>query len=137
MESDKTERLLNEIGLAILASTEYAQRPMLLYAELDFNMIGQSIFIDLGNNILYHWGGQRLSYMLLDLWESSDPEKRWAEIEYVIRDGRFEVSFIYPEDIDAGIDSFDRRDRIVEKYFGEKPIHYPPLPTIDNYSFDL
>ncbi len=137
MESEEPEIILSKIGEILSRDPDYPGVPTLLYAELDFNMVGQSIFIDLGNHILYRWGGHELTYILLDLWGLADPEKRWAEIEYVIRDGRFEVSFIYPEDIDAGIDSFDRRDRIVEKYFGEKPIHYPPLPTIDNYSFDL
>lgn len=137
MEIEYSEIILNKIGEILSKDPDYPNAPTLLYAELDFNMVGQSIFIDLGNQILYRWGGHELTYILLELWESSNPKQRWAEIEYVIRDSRFEVSFIYPEDIEASIDSFDRRDRIVEKYFGEKPIHYPPLPTIENYSFNL
>ena len=62
---------------------------------------------------------------LMDLWDEADPDKRWAEMEYLVRDGRFTVTYTYPEDIDPEEDEFRRRDRIVARYFGDKPIVYP------------
>ena len=67
---------------------------------------------------------------LLDLWEAQDSDKRWTEIEYVVRGDKFHASFTYPDEIDPEEDPFDRRDRIVAKHFGKKPIVYPPPPTI-------
>ena len=70
----------------------------------------------------------RLGGALLDLWEAEDPAKRWAEIEYVIRGGKFTAAFTYTDEIDAEEEPFDRRDRVVARHFGNKPIVYPPKP---------
>ncbi len=66
------------------------------------------------------------------LWDEAEPDKHWAEMEYLIHDGRFTVIYTYPEEIDPEEDPFDRRDRIVARYFGDKPILYPPLPAGDD-----
>lgn len=133
MASDETERLLNEIGQLLAEDTEYPLDGTLLYAELDTNMVAPSIFKSRGNHVLYRWPDlDRLAYALLDLWEEWEPGKRWAEIEYVIRGGKFEASFTYPEEIDPEEDRFERRDRIVKRHFGDKPIVYPPWPPPDD-----
>ena len=128
--------LLNTIGQILAQDRDYPLENTLLHAEVDFNMVGSSIFKDLGNHILFRDPNTELTYALLDLWALSDPGKRWSEIEYLIRNGRFEVSFTYPEDLDPGEDPGDRRDRVVRRHFGEKPIHYPP-PDDDEDAFDL
>ena len=133
MASDKAERLLNEIGRLLAEDTEYPLDGTLLHAELDRNMVAPSIFKDRGNHVLYRWPDlDRLGDALLDLWEAEEPGKRWAEIEYVIRDGTFEASFTYPEEIDPTEESLDRRKRIVKRHFGDKPIVYPPWPPDDD-----
>ncbi|PWG02517.1 hypothetical protein [Sphingosinicella humi] len=138
MPSDKTERLLNKIGQLLAEDTEYPLDGTLLYAELDRNFVAPSIFKDRGNHVLYRDPDlDRLSDALLDLWEAETPDKRWAEIEYVIRDGRFDVAFTYPEEIDPGEEPMDRRKRVVARHFGDKPIVYPPPPEDDDQLFDL
>lgn len=129
--SDEAERLLNEVGQLLAKDTDYPLDGTLLYAELDTNFAGIAIFKNRGNHILYRWDDSSLTYPLLDLWEQWEPGKRWAEMEYVIVDGKFEVDFIYPEEIDPEEDSFERRDRIVRRHFGDKPIVYPPWPPPD------
>lgn len=133
MASDETERLLNEIGQLLAEDTEFPLDGTLLYAELDRNMVAPSIFKDRGNYVLYRWPDlDRLGDALLDLWEAEEPGKRWAEIEYLIRGGKFEASFTYPEAIDSEEDSFVRRARIVKRHFGDKPIVNPPWPPPDD-----
>lgn len=130
MANDRTELLLNEIGQLL---TENAPRPLdatLLYAELDRNFVSIAIFMDRGSEVHYRDDApERLTFALLELWEAEDPDNRWKEIEYVLRDGRFEVSFNYADEIEPDEDSFRRRDSIVADHFGDKPIVYPPPPS--------
>ncbi len=138
MPNGKTERMLNNIGQLLAEDTEYPIDGTLLYAELDRNFVAPSIFKDRGNHVLYREPDlDRLGDALLDLWEAETPDKRWAEIEYVIRDGRFDVAFTYPEEIDPDEERMDRRKRIVARHFGDKPIVYPPPPKDDDQLFDL
>jgi len=125
----ETERLLNEIGQLLAEDTDFPLDGTLLHAELDKNYVAPSIFKDRGDHVLYRDPDlDRLGDALLDLWEAQESEKRWAEIEYLISEGAFRASFTYPEDVDHEEGSIDRRDRIVAKYFGDKPIVYPPIP---------
>ena len=97
MATDEINGLLNEIGQLLTADRDYPLEPTLLYAQLDDNMVGESIFKELGNQILYRWAiNRRLPFALLELWEAQDGGERWTELEYLCRDGRFEVVYIYP-----------------------------------------
>jgi hypothetical protein len=136
--SDMIERLLNEIGQILAEDTEYPLDGTLLYAEVDGSAVGPSIFKDRGNHILYRWPDlNRICAPLSRLCEQEPPAKRWAEIEYLIRDGKFDVAFTYPEEIDPEEDPFERRKRVVARYFGDKPIVYPPMPGDDEQYFEL
>ena len=132
MTDSQSEIALNKIGQILAEDTQYPLDNTLLYAEVDFNWVGPSIFKDLGDHLLYRSPDIGLTYPLLDLWALSDPDKRWSAIEYVIRNGRFDASFTYTEDFDPEEDRGDRRDRVVRKYFGEKPVLYPPFSDDDD-----
>ncbi|UYY58615.1 hypothetical protein [Sphingomonas sp. S2-65] len=128
MADDETERLLTTIGHLLARDKEYPLDGTLLYAEVGQNFVAPSIFKNLSDHILYRDPDLReLGDALLDLWEAQDSDDRWEEIEYVVRDGKFDVAFTYPEEIDREEDSFERRDRVVQSYFGTKRIVYPPL----------
>ncbi len=79
--------------------------------------------------MLYRWPtNERLPYALFELWEAQDGRDRWSELEYVLRDGLFEVAYFYPDEIDLQEDVIEHRERALRRHFGEKPIVYPPLP---------
>jgi hypothetical protein len=127
--TDEINGLLNEIGQLLTADRDYPLETTLLYVQLDDNMVGESIFKELGNQILYRRPiNRRLPFALLELWEAQDSGQRWMELEYLYREGRFEVVYIYPEEIDPDEDVVERRARAVQRRFGEKPIVYPPWP---------
>lgn len=140
MANDETDRLLGEIGQILSEDTAYPLDGTLLYARVDSNFVAPSIFKNRGNNIVYRrpdldrWGG-----VLLDLWEAEEPKNRWEEIEYLVQDDKFEVTYTYADEIDPDEDTFERRDRVVKRHFGDKPIVYPPLPPDDDGvpSYDL
>lgn len=133
MENNETERLLVEIGRILAQDTEYPLDGTLLYARLDHAYVAPAIFKHLGNQILYRWPDlDVLGDALLELWEAQDSEPRWTEMEYFISGEKFSATYTYPDEIDPDDDdTFDRRDRIVRKYFGDKPIVYPPFPPED------
>lgn len=134
MENNEFERILVEIGNLLAEDTEYPLDGTLLFARLDRAFVNPSIFKNLGNQILYRRPDlDRLGEALLDLWEAQDTEPRWAEIEYLVENGRFTATFTYPDEIDTeDICDLDRRDLIVRRYFGDKPIVYPPRPDDDD-----
>lgn len=127
MASDETDRLLGEIGQLLAEDAAYPVDGTLLYARVRSTMVAPSIFKNRGNTIVYRRPDlDRLGDVLLDLWDAEEPSNRWAEIEYLIKGDMFEVAYTYAEEIDPEEDSFERRDRIVKRHFGDKPIVYPP-----------
>lgn len=136
MANDEAERLL-QLGQLLAEDRDYPLDGTLLYAEVGPNVVSAAVFKDRGDHILYRRDVRRFMYPLLDLWEESDLAKRWAEMEYVVRGGKFDATFTYPEEIDPEEDPFDRRDRIVQRHFGDKPIVYAPMPTDDDALFRL
>lgn len=133
------ESTLDEIGQILGKDTEYPIDGTLLYAQVERNVVSASIFKDLGNHVLYRWECQfELTDPLLSLWESQSSTSRWVEMEYLVKGGRFSATYTYPEEIDPTEDELHRRDRIVRKYFGGKPIVYPPMPPADDLpTFEL
>ncbi len=126
--------MLLEIGQLLAEDREYPLDGTLLYAVLDHNMVGPSIFKDRGKDVLYRWPDLRdLGDALLDLWEAQETDDRWSEMEYVVRDGKFEVTYTYPDEIDPNEEPMERRRRIVSRHFGDKPIVYPPWPSDDDF----
>lgn len=133
MATDNSERLLNEIGQLLVADGEYAREPTLLYAQLDHNMIGESIFNELGNQLLYRLPvNERLPYALLELWRRRRAMiggRKSSMCSAAVR-GRLH----YPDEIDPEEDILERRERSLLRHFGGKPIVYPPLPPEDDTS---
>ncbi len=126
MPNEKMEALLDRIGQLLAEDTEYPIDGTLLHAEVHRAFVAPSIYKDMGNHLRYRDPDlDRLGEVLLDLWYAQNEEKRWGGLEYFIKDGRFQLTFIYPEEIDEDEPSLERRDRVVKKYFGEKPIVYP------------
>mgnify|MGYP003622946578 CR=1 FL=1 len=139
MANTEVESLLNRLGQILAEDREYRVDGTLLYAKVDDASATPAIFKNLGNHILYRWPDlDSIGDPLMHLWDAADPDKRWAEIEYLIRDDRFfNVTYVYPDEIDPDEDPFVRRDRIVAKYFGDKPIVYPPLDDSIGQDFKL
>lgn len=133
MVNNETGPLLNEIGQLLARDLDYPLDGTLLYAEVGENFVRPSIYKNTPEQIVYRHPDLRdLGDALLELWEAQTSDERWEEIEYVVCDGKFDATFTYPEEIDRDEDPMDRRDRIVKRHFGDKPIFYPPWPYDDD-----
>lgn len=128
------EELLNLIGELLAEDIEYPLDKTLLHAEVGRAFVSPSIFKDRGDHILYRDPDlDRLGDALLDLWDAQQGPDRWAELEYMVSNGRFDATFVYPEEIDPAEEPLDRRRRIVIRYLGDKPIIYPPDEDDDSF----
>ncbi len=133
MVSEETDRILNEIGQLLAQDSVYPLDGTLLYAQVEAGMVSIAIFKNRDNSIVYRWPDlDHLGDALFDLWYAEDSESRWAEVEYLVRGDRFEVRYVYANEIDLKESDLARRDKIVERYFGNKPIVYPPLSEADS-----
>jgi hypothetical protein len=131
--NDETENLLAEIGHLLAEDGDYPVDGTLLYARVDRSMVAPSIFKDRGNHVLYRAPDlDQLGDALLDLWEAQTVKPFWSEIEYVIRGNTFTAAYVYPDEIDPEEDPLDRRDRVVARHFGDKPIVYPAWNNDDD-----
>jgi hypothetical protein len=128
MSTEKTQTIFNSIGRYLSSDTEYNAYPILMYAEAGDRYAGASMFRDLGSHALYRrYTDTPIERLLMELWDLFPPAKQWVELEYVLRDGRFSVEFVYQADFPVDEDPFDRRDRAIFRHFGEKPVVYPPF----------
>ena len=124
---DEIAALLAEIGRLLPAESENPDAPCLLVAEVGDNYVGPAIFENLGTQLRWRsYDRSELTYALLDLWEAAPKEKRWAWIEYLLQNGQFKATFVYPEDISPDEEPFSRDWTTAERYFPGIPIVYPP-----------
>lgn len=127
LANQETERLLGRIGQMLAADPFYPIENTLLQAGVDPEMISPSIYKDGGDYVMYRRPDlDRWSDVLLELWHAQEGPARWSEIEYFFRDGRFEVAYVYPDDPGRSEDMMERREQALRRYYGDKPVRYPP-----------
>ena len=101
-----------------------------IYAELDGGVVSAGVFKDEGEAVRYFDFTDELAELLPRAWrdESSDEAKRWAVMEYAVRDSAFHTQFKFPGQLDPNEDTTDRRRAALKARYGDKPIIYPPMP---------
>lgn len=134
---DRLAPILNDIATLLAKDEECPLDRTLLYADVEPAVVGLAIFKDMGDHILYRRPRRDgLGDLLEELWEEFPSDKRWVDIEYFIRDGKFDVVFVYPEEMNGKAGS-DRREEVLHKYYGDKPVVYPPWPMDTDDGFEL
>jgi hypothetical protein len=73
--------------------------------------------------------------VLLDLWEAQNGKDRWEEIHYLVKDGLFDVSFVYPDQLDSDAMWLEHRDEVIKQHFGDKPVEYPDWDDEDSFIY--
>lgn len=123
--------IMKEIGLEVLRTVDDDPDGILLYAEIGDRWSSSSIFRDEGNVVRYFRTSERLDDLLWEAWRAESKEggiKRWSVMEYDIKDGKFDASFKYPDQVDVEVVDDERRQSAVRARFGDKPVVYPPMP---------
>lgn len=118
--------MLDDVGNILARDTAYPLDGTFLYVEAEWQMVGMSIFKDLGDRLLYRDPMNGLADALLDLWDASPSDKRWSTMQYRIDGGKFDASFTY-EPLDPEVSAIDRREAILRQRYGNKQVVYPSL----------
>ncbi len=58
------------------------------------------------------------------LWDAAEPDKKWNALFYTITGNRFDAKFQYEEDWDPAEHEINRRPRVLEAKYGNKPVDY-------------
>jgi hypothetical protein len=134
MEKDKLDvlgPLLNKIGVELVHIAGGDPDGIFLYVEIGDRWISANIFKDEGHQVRNLDDSETLSDLLWDAWHA-EPERggimRWSIMEYDTRDGTFDVSFRYPDEVDVESFDVDRRELALRARYGDKPVVYPPMP---------
>jgi hypothetical protein len=99
-----------------------------LYAEAGEGWLSSGIFKDEGAAIRYFRPTSELTDLLLEAWNTEEPDKRWAVMEYEIKGTKFDVRFKFPDEVVVGDFDPDRKEAALKNHFGDKPVLYPPWP---------
>lgn len=126
---DSLGPLMARVGQELNELIEGEPVGVFLYVEMGENWVGPSVFSDEGAVVRYIDNqGDRLSDLLFDAWYALPEGKRWSVMEYDLKNGKFDVAFRYPEEVDVEVPDRSRREAALKTRFGEKPIAYPPMP---------
>lgn len=120
--------ILNNVGNVLAAIADGDPEGVFLYVEIGDGWISPNIFKDEGE--LVRWldpSDDELTDLLYQAWRLQPEGKRWSVMEYDVRDGKFAVSFKYPEEVDVESMDHDRREDALVARYGDKPVIYPPL----------
>ena len=123
--------LFNEIGVELVDIVGGDPNGIFLYVEIGDRWISPNVFKEEGHQVRNLDGSRLLSDLLWEAWYAESEEggiKRWSIMEYEIKDGKFDVSFRYPDEVDVEVIDDERRQTALRARFGGKPVVYPPPP---------
>lgn len=124
--------LFNDVGVELVDIVGGDTNGIFLYVEIGEGWISPNIFKDEGHQIRYLDNNEALADLLWEAWHAESEEggiKRWSIMEYEIKDGNFDVSFKYPDEVNVETISMERRQSALRARFGDKPVIYPPMPS--------
>lgn len=131
MGDDRFEQLgplLSQIGHEAANIVGGNSDGIYIYAERGDRWLGVSLYRDEGDAIRYYRPTMELDDAIYDAWYAEDSDKQWSVMEYTIFESRFDVTFLFPDEVDVENQDIDRREIALRKRYGDRPIIYPPVP---------
>jgi hypothetical protein len=128
MTTEDDARLIGSIADAIAYLGVRRSGDSLLYAEAGENWVGGSLFIN--HAVVIEWlslSDYHIDDLVLRLWMSAPDTKKWRALIMVVGENLFRTEFDYGEGWSEDHNEGDRREAIVRRFFGSKPIAYPRL----------
>lgn len=128
MAPDDEARLIGAIADAIAYSGVRRGGDALLYAEAGWNWVGGSLFVD--HQTVIEWissSDYHIDDLVLRLWMSAPDTKKWRALTMAVGEKLFRTGFDYGEGWSEDQGEGDRREAIIRRFFGDKPIVYPSL----------
>jgi len=127
MPSDKFDSLgplYAAIGEEIWINRNPGADRILLYVEAGDEWHSISQYQELDEIVNYiNEESHALSDAVYVARQSEEPSLRWTTMEYEISDGSFKAKLGHDPNINVD-GRMDRREKVLKRYFGDKPIHY-------------
>jgi hypothetical protein len=123
--------LLAEVGVEVASIVGKPPGFAFLYVEAGEGWASAGVFNEEGEVVRYFDPSSELMDLLLEAWATGDRKKRWAVMEYELRGTKFDAQFQYFDQVDSQESEIERRPPALKRRFGDKPVIYPPPPTID------
>jgi hypothetical protein len=127
MATEAQGDLLNTIGQHVADVLSKVPDNVFVFIEAGDQWCGGAIFENLPDQVIYHDFDDGTDDLILSLWEAAEPDKKWTILLYDIKDGRFSVEYIYPDQLDPDESSIDQRERFLVARYGDKPVIYPEM----------
>lgn len=140
---NKIEEIFDHIGKILSQNCPDNSLSTLLLVQIGDEFARINIFDDLGDNIIYRWPGNsnidtiNLGDLIFELQRVHNTSPPWCELDYFLQGDHFKAYFRYADEVDPERDTSNIRRDLLRPYFGERPVDYPPMPSVDGYDFSL
>ena len=128
MAANDDARMIGAIADAVAYVGNKRGGDALLYAEAGPGWVRGSLFIDYPEFI--EWvnpAAHHISELVLRLWTAAADAKKWRALTMIVGQEIYRTELDYGEDWSDEQDEGDRREPIVSRFFGNKPVDYPML----------
>lgn len=127
MATEKMANLLNQLGQQVANTLGRVPDEVFVFIEAADQMSGGAIYESLPEQVIYHDFGHEIHETVLELWEESEPDKKWSMLLYDIKDGTFDATFLYTNDLEQEFYSLDYLEEALKIRYGDKPVIYPEM----------
>ncbi|MBP1202854.1 hypothetical protein JOD97_000868 [Duganella sp. 1411] len=130
MKTIKTiENLYQEIAAEAVQSAPDLTGKLLFAADIKEGVVSSALVYEKGKEktATFKFSTSSLIDLAYELWEKwkEDPKNsEWIGMELTVSNGKFEINFTYPDQIDSDEDFDDRRQEIFDRHFIDKKIDY-------------
>jgi hypothetical protein len=131
MATEEMGDLLNQIGQQVANILGKVPNDVFVFIEAADQLSGGAIFENQPEQVVYHEFGDKTHDTILRLWEAAESDKKWSMLLYDIKDGTFDVEFLYTDDLEGEWYALDYRQDALKARYGNKPVIYPPMDDGD------
>ena len=99
---DKLGPLFDEIGKEAVQLVGGKANRLFFYADMTEELVAPTLYEDEGKSVRMYLPSLKLRGLIAEAWEleNKDPDKRWVALEFDIRNGKFDATTRYAEEID-------------------------------------
>jgi hypothetical protein len=123
MTSDaKIAEIYADIAVLVARDVRAASDGAFLMAEGGEGFMSVAIFQDGGDKIVYRDGSDELYDRLMEAWDATPEDQKWAAMNMTLKGDTFEIEFEYADTFDPMESVTVRWPRFLTPRFGDKPL---------------
>lgn len=132
MDEATRQLLAEKIGFMLDDKRTIPSSNMLFIGFFDKQAYSISVYEDQSDKLTYvryESSTDFSSWMdLINIWKAQPPKHQWQTLEAILEGEEIKLFFSYADKPLGRGEDFPEREPIIRKYFGDKPVYYPPRP---------